>query len=120
MGLTWEIRDFTYTINSRYIPSVMDWADMHPSVGSEYSGYTISGNPWKIPDYYTIDMQLAYEFGKRKVEKKWYDGTRVAVGCNNITDNTAPFISSSSEDNTDKSTYDILGRFVYFEISKKF
>jgi len=120
VGLTWEIRDFTCTINSRYIPSVIDWADMHPSVGSEYSGYTISGNPWTIPDYYTIDTQLAYEFGKRKVEKKWYDGTRIAVGCNNITDNTAPFISSSSEDNTDKSTYDILGRFVYFEISKKF
>jgi outer membrane receptor protein involved in Fe transport len=74
-----------------------------------------------VDSWYSIDMQLAYEFGKSKVEgRKWYDGTRLAVGCNNITDNTPPLIASAFEDNTDKSAYDIIGRFVYFEISKKF
>ena len=62
-------------------------------------------------------MQLAYEFKK---PGKWYDRTRLAVGCNNVTDNPPPIIASSFEDNTDKSTYDVLGRFIYFEISKKF
>jgi len=38
----------------------------------------------------------------------------------NLTDNIAPLIASSSEDNTDKGTYDILGRFFYFELAKKF
>jgi len=50
----------------------------------------------------------------------WLKGTRIAVGVNNITDNDPPLIASSFEDNTDKSTYDIIGRFVYFEIAKKF
>ncbi len=120
LGMSWDIQDFTYTINSRYIPSVKDVGDMHPSVGSPANGYTLSGNKWEIPSYYTVDMQLAYEIGKTREVKRWYDGTRLAVGCNNITDQLAPFISSSSEDNTDKQTYDILGRFVYFEVSKKF
>jgi len=62
-------------------------------------------------------MQLAYEF---KGESKWYDKTRIAVGCNNVTDEVPPIIASSFEENTDKSTYDILGRFVYFEVAKKF
>ena len=65
-------------------------------------------------------MQLSYELGKHKETKDWYDRTRVTVGVNNVSDNLAPFISSGSEDNTDKSTYDILGRFVYFELAKKF
>lgn len=119
-GLSWDYRNFTYTVNARYIPSVEDLGDMHASAGSPINDYTLNGLKWTVPSYYTIDMQLAYEFGKDKVEKKWYDGTRVAVGCNNITDNLAPLIASASEDNTDKSTYDILGRFVYFEVSKKF
>ena len=35
-------------------------------------------------------------------------------------DNEPPLIASAFEDNTDKSTYDIIGRFIYFEVSKKF
>lgn len=119
-GLTWEIYDFTYSINARYIPEVDDPGTLHPAVGSSSNDFTVSGQPWKVEDYYTIDMQLAYEIGKHRMEKKWYDRTRLAVGVNNITDNIPPLIASSFEDNTDKSVYDILGRFVYFEISKKF
>ena len=44
----------------------------------------------------------------------------LAVGCNNVTDHHAPLIAASTEDHTDKSTYDVLGRFIYFEIAKKF
>ena len=116
-GLTWEFKNFTYSILARYIPEVTDLGDMHPSSGSPVNDYTLNGLAWTVPAYYSIDMQLAYEF---KSPGKWYDRTRLAVGCNNITDNIAPLIASSSEDNTDKSTYDILGRFIYFELSKKF
>ena len=63
---------------------------------------------------------MAYEFGKDKAAKDWYDGTTVRFGINNLTDNIAPLIASSSEDGTDKGTYDILGRFFYFEVAKKF
>jgi iron complex outermembrane receptor protein len=116
-GLTWEFKGFTYGVNARYIPEVDDLGDLHESVGSDVNSYTLSGEKWVIPAWFSIDMQLAYEF---KAEGKWYNRTRLAIGCNNITDEQAPLIASSTEDNTDKATYDILGRFIYFEISKKF
>ena len=72
-----------------------------------------------MPDYYRIDMQIAYQFGRRG-GNRWYDGARLAFGVNNVTDENAPFIASGAEDNTDKSQYDIWGRFVYFEVSKRF
>ncbi len=119
-GLTWEFKNFTYSVSAKYIPEVIDPGDTFPTAGSPVNDYTVDGSIWKIPAYFTIDMQLAYEFDKGSADKKWFSGTKLAVGVNNITDEAPPFISSSSEDQTDKSTYDILGRFVYFEVSKKF
>ncbi len=123
MGLTWDFHNFTYTVNARYIPEVTDEGDAFPSAGSvdangkPFNDYTLNNKAWIIQSWYSIDMQLAYEF---KNPGKWYDRTRFAIGCNNVTDEPAPLIASSFEDNTDKSTYDILGRFIYFEVSKKF
>ncbi len=129
MGLIWDFHNFTYSVNARYIPSVEDKGDAFPSVGTTdtdptsptygkpFNDFTLNNKSWTIDSWYSIDMQLAYEF---KNPGKWYDRTRIAVGCNNVTDNAPPIIASSFEDNTDKSTYDILGRFVYFEITKKF
>lgn len=126
LGLTWEFHDFTYTINAQYIPSVDDLGTLHPSnldfennVDDGLNDFTLDGSTWKVDSWYSIDMQLAYDFRDEKFPK-WLKGTRLAVGCNNITDEDPPIIASSFEDNTDKSTYDIIGRFVYFEISKKF
>jgi hypothetical protein len=119
-GFTWSIYNFDYTVLGHYLPSVTDLGDMHASVGAPSNDFTASGKPWQVSDYYKIDMQIAYEIGKQRTDKKWYDRTRLTFGVNNITDNLPPLIASSSEDNTDKSTYDILGRFVYFEISKRF
>jgi hypothetical protein len=119
-GLSWDIYDFTYTVNARYIPEVDDPGTLHPAVGSDVNDFTVSGQPWKVESYYAIDMQLAYELGKHRTDKKWYDRTRFAIGVNNVTDNVPPLVASAFEDNTAKSVYDILGRFVYFEISKQF
>jgi hypothetical protein len=118
-GLTWHYQNFDYTILANYIPAVEDLGDAHPNVGAPSNDFTQSGGAWHIPAYFKIDMQLGYNF-KSDTGKKWYDNMRVAVGCNNITDQAVPVIASSSEDNTDKATYDIIGRFVYFEISKRF
>jgi iron complex outermembrane receptor protein len=117
-GLTWEFHDFVYTILGHYIPGVEDLGFLHPAAGQDTQGYTINGKPWHVSSYYTIDMQLAYNF-----TEKWgrfLRDTRLAIGVNNITDEDPPIIPSALEDNTDKGTYDILGRFIYLEISKRF
>ena len=47
------------------------------------------------------------------------DGLTVAVGCNNIFDRVPPTVGGANA-NTDTSIYDPYGRFLYFEVSKKF
>jgi iron complex outermembrane receptor protein len=124
-GITWSICNFDYTVIAHYVPGVDDLGDTHPSVGAPVNDFLTAkyraqhGNVWHVPDYYKIDMQLAYNIGSKE-GKKWYDRTRIAVGVNNVTDEVPLLIASSSEDNTDKATYDIIGRFVYFEVTKKF
>jgi iron complex outermembrane receptor protein len=108
-GLTWDFHDFSWTINARYVPPV--------EVASGRN-FTINGKGWTVDSWYSVDMQLAYRFSEKY--GKLLRGTRLAIGVNNITDNDPPLIASAFEDNTDKSTYDIVGRFIYFELSKKF
>jgi len=50
---------------------------------------------------------------------KLIDGLTVAVGVNNIFDRVPPTIDGA-DNNTDLSAYDPYGRFLYFEVSKKF
>jgi len=118
VGLTWEYMDFTYNVMAHYIPAVTDLGFLHPETGQPFHGETLNGQAWHVPDYYTLDMQIAYKFGPKF--GRYLNGTRLAIGCNNITDVDPPLIASAIEDNTDKGTYDILGRFVYFEVSKTF
>jgi iron complex outermembrane recepter protein len=49
----------------------------------------------------------------------WLDGLTVAVGCNNMLDED-PRLVAGSNSATNLQVYDPFGRFVYFEISKKF
>jgi len=49
----------------------------------------------------------------------WLDGLTVAVGCNNMLDED-PRIVVGGNSSTNLAAYDPFGRFVYFEVSKKF
>ncbi len=91
---------------------------MFPTAGSPSNSHTYNGKAWTVSDWYSIDMQISYKFGEKS--GRALNGLKLTVGCNNVTDNLPPFVSSGSEDNTDKQMYDIVGRFIYFEIAKKF
>jgi iron complex outermembrane recepter protein len=120
-SLSYDYGGWNYTISAHYLPSVEDPGGLFPEYDTGDQGYTIDGKSWTVPAYFTIDMQLSYEFGKGKLEgRKWYDGTKLTIGCNNVTGEEPPLIPDAVEDNTDKNNYDIIGQFVYFEISKKF
>lgn len=119
-SLTYEIQNFTFVASANYLPAVEAPGFLFPYVGAPEQGATIDGASWHVPSYYTISLQLSYEFGKSKQTKDWYDGTRVTVGCNNVTNNEPLLIAGAVEDNTDKNVYDIIGRTIYFEVAKKF
>jgi hypothetical protein len=123
LSLTWEYKGFAYTVMANYLPEISDPGLLIGPYSQPEQGFTINNptKPFTIPDYYTINMRLSYEFGLDKTDgRKWYDGTKLAVGCLNVADAKPPVISDAVEDNTDKNVYDILGRFIYFEVSKKF
>ncbi|PWU18810.1 MAG: hypothetical protein C5B50_08050 [Verrucomicrobia bacterium] len=123
LNLAWEFKEFTFVVNANYLPSIEDPGTLIGPYSQPEQGFTINNptQPFHIPDYFTIDMQLSYEFGKGKVEgRKWWDGTKLTVGCLNVTDEKPPVISDAVEDNTDKNVYDIIGPFIYFEITKRF
>lgn len=115
-GVTWDKPvgpdELSIGVNAKYVPEVNDF-------GGEFN--TVDGSMWTIADYFKIDMQVGYEFGRNNSEaRRWYDGTRISLGINNLTDEAFPLVASSTEDTTDKATYDIIGRFVYFQVAKKF
>jgi iron complex outermembrane receptor protein len=121
--LTYEYSGWTAVGSLHYLPSMTDPGGLFPEYNLGEQGFTINNTDqaYKIPAYMTFDIQLSYEFGKGKVEgRKWYDGFKATVGVLNVADETPRLIPDAAEDNTDKNNYDILGRFVYFELSKKF
>ncbi|HEX4120246.1 MAG TPA: TonB-dependent receptor [Verrucomicrobiae bacterium] len=121
-SISWDYKNFDYTIRAHFIPGEVIPGLLFPSVYSPGAtqGSTVSGQAQRVADYYTLDMQMSYEFGKGHPLRTWYDGLRLTAGCDNITDVQAPLIAGGPEDYTDKNVYDVLGRFVYFEVSKKF
>jgi iron complex outermembrane receptor protein len=134
--LEYRLGGLTYSANANYIPELRN-AIGHDVENEDQSTFD------PIDDYFSVNMRLSYEFGKGYVEPtapvteskdgkntvpgaattSWYtrllNGTTLAVGCNNIFDADPPFVNGANSA-TDLSLYDGFGRFVYFEISKKF
>jgi iron complex outermembrane receptor protein len=120
-SINYQYQGLTYQVSFHYLPRTQDPGNLFPEYGQPTHGLTLNGQSWTIDSYFTVDMQLSYEFGKGKTEgRQWYDGTKLTVGCLNIADTKPPLIPDGVEDNTDKNNYDVLGRFFYFEVSKKF
>ncbi|MBN9690351.1 MAG: TonB-dependent receptor plug domain-containing protein [Verrucomicrobia bacterium] len=118
-SVNWQYKGFSVTLNTRYVPGVDDLGTLHPSSADTENFYTLDHGVWKVDPFYTLNAQVGYTFSS-KGGNDWYDGTRLAVGCNNITDRDPSIVVSSSNNNTDASAYDIIGRFIYFEVGKKF
>ena len=120
-SITYQYEGFMFQASGHYLPEAQDPGALFPEYGGTEQGLTVNGKSWTISDYFTVDLQVSYELGRGKMDgRKWYDGTKLTVGCLNIADAQPPLIPDAVEDNTDKNNYDILGRFVYFEVSKKF
>ncbi|MBI5382076.1 MAG: TonB-dependent receptor [Opitutae bacterium] len=82
----------------------------------------LDGKAYTMPSYTTVDLALSYQvpnFGR-----SWLKGFVITAGVNNLFGKDAPYVpgggNNSSESNTDKSTYDIIGRFMFMELKKAF
>jgi iron complex outermembrane receptor protein len=137
----WE--GLTLSLNANYIPEMGNAVGRDPETEDQSTFL-------RVEDYITFDGRLSYAFkgrttagavvednkgGKNAMSgkgggevagaevmspmQKLLDGTRVTVGCNNLLDEDPRLVVGASSA-TSLATYDPYGRFVYFELSKKF
>jgi iron complex outermembrane receptor protein len=111
----WAYHGYTTSLLLSYTPTVVDAGSLFAGQATTNSK-TANGLAYTIPSITTLDASVGYEF----TSKGWYNGISLLVGCNNVTNKIAPYIPDGNEDNTDKRSYDIIGRFYFFEMSKKF
>jgi iron complex outermembrane receptor protein len=136
----WE--GVTLSLNANYIPEMGNAVGRDPETEDQSTFL-------RVEDYITFDGRLSYAFkgrttagavvednkgGKNAMSgkggevagaevmspmQKILDGTRITVGCNNLLDED-PRLVIGATSATSLATYDPYGRFVYFELSKKF
>jgi iron complex outermembrane receptor protein len=139
--LEYRWQGLTFSANANYIPEMLNAIGNDPEHDDQSTYATIDS-------FFAVDLRLSYTFSVPKPvapapvvdakdakdgknvapvvaatgcdwKAKLLDGLTLAVGCNNVFNMQPPFISGANS-NTDLSLYDGFGRFVYFEISKKF
>jgi iron complex outermembrane receptor protein len=134
---------FTASLIANYIPELYNAVGRDPE-NENFRDFEL------IQDYVVFDGRLSYTFVRNEVAgapppepkdaksvrdgktmappvpgttmsivDRMLNGTTLAVGCNNIFDRTPSFVDGANS-NTDLSIYDGYGRFLYFEVSKKF
>jgi iron complex outermembrane receptor protein len=128
---------FTLSLNANYIPEMLNATGATPATDDQSTYDTVD-------DYWTMDGRLSYTFhctpapgaavdakdakdgksiaaapGMLTPLQKMLDNTTLTVGCNNMFDETPPFVAGANSA-TNLATYDPFGSFVYFEINKKF
>jgi iron complex outermembrane recepter protein len=104
-----------------YIPKVNNQGTLFGGASTS-NDYTLNGLASKIPSYFTADISVSYtlpDFGRT-----WMRNTTITAGANNAFNKAAPYVASDgslyAENNTVKGAYDIIGRFYFVELKKKF
>jgi len=64
-----------------------------------------------VESWLTLDLQASYNFPR---------DLRVTVGVQNVTDEAPPLVVGAFSDNYDRDTHNLIGRFVYGQVTKKF
>jgi iron complex outermembrane receptor protein len=112
----WLYKGFNTSFNVSYTPELTDRGSLFGTTATTGNAKRADGKAYQIPSYTTLDLHVSYLFQG----KGMLNNVGVLVGVNNAFNKTAPYIPTGNEDNTDKRSYDIVGRFFFFEVSKKF
>ncbi len=79
-------------------------------------GTQVSPNPLRrrVESFYQLDVHAGYTLASTFGKTSFY------AGILNVTDKAPPYIYSAALANSDPSTYDYLGRYVYGRIQHRF
>ncbi|MBI2784763.1 MAG: TonB-dependent receptor plug domain-containing protein [Gammaproteobacteria bacterium] len=119
--LNWSYKDVRASLSATYLPEV--WAQGSLFGGAQaLNNQRADGKAYKLKSYTTVDLSATYvvpHFGR-----DWAKGFAITAGVLNLADNRAFYVpgagSDQSEANTNKSTYDIIGRRFFLELKKEF
>jgi iron complex outermembrane recepter protein len=99
LSLSYGWRNASVTARSRYIDS------MHDIVVPEF----------RVPSRTYLDLFASYDF-----RPGLFDGLRLGLGVENVTDRDPPVFPSSTAANTDPQQHDVLGRRYFVTLSYRF
>ena len=107
-AVAWRKDGFNASVAANYVGSYLNNATI-----------TVAGTKLpdtRIPSWTTFDANLGYQFGE---DSKWLNGTRVALGIQNLTDKAPPIVLSGTNA-VDTNNHNIWGRIWTVEVSHKF
>ncbi len=122
--LNWAYKDLKVSLSATYYPSVLAAGSLFGTTNSplDLNSQRADGKAFTIPSYHTEDISFTYtvpNFGHN-----WMKDINVTAGVINLLNHQAFYIpgggSDQSESNTNKSSYDIIGRQYFLEIKKAF
>ena len=119
--LNWAYKDVKVSLNATYLPAVVAQGTLFGGA-QPTNNQRADGKAYIIPSYHTEDVSFSYtvpNFGRN-----WMKGINLTAGVINVFDKKEVYVpgggSGSSESNSNKTTYDIIGRQVFFELKKVF
>jgi len=104
-----------------YVPSVRSSGTLFAGQDTVNNG-TIDGKAATIPSYFTADLTFSYTLPN--FDRLWLRNLTLTAGANNLFNKQPPYVAAggngAGENNTVKNTYDIIGRYMFFELKKAF
>ena len=119
--INWAYKDVKVSLSSSYIPSVLNQGTLFGGA-STTNNQRADGKSFTVGSYHTENLSISYTLPTWGND--WLKGVEITAGAINLFDNKEIFVpgggGGSSESNTNKTTYDIIGRQMFLEIKKSF
>ena len=119
--VNWAYKNLRVSLASTYLPKVTAMGTLFGGAQAT-NNQRADGKAYTIPSYHTENLSLTYElptFGR-----DWLKGLSITAGAINLFDKKEVYVpgggNGSSESNTNKTTYDIIGRRMFLELKKEF
>jgi len=127
-GIDWSLGGFIAGLTGRYVSSfdecsnpfdpttaqggICDVINVDPATGKS----SVSANPLRrrVESFYQLDLHAGYTL------RSTFGLTSFFAGVLNLTDKAPPYIYSAALANSDPSTYDYIGRYVYGRVQHRF
>ncbi|HTO98807.1 MAG TPA: hypothetical protein VMK66_17275, partial [Myxococcales bacterium] len=112
-GVTWARGPLGAGVQTRFIGS---FRECGTAAGAFNGGGLCSVDPTyqrKVSAYATVDTAVSYTLASVA------GATTLTLGVNNLFNAAPPSIYNGGQDNTDATTYDLVGRFVYGRITHR-